>query len=70
MVFIDPPFRQGLLEDTITLLENNSWLAPHAQIYIETEKELVLPRLPEHWLLHREKTAGQVSYRLYQTHHE
>lgn len=70
VVFIDPPFRQALLEATITLLNNNNWLAPHAQIYIETEKELALPPLPEHWLLHREKTAGQVCYRLYQTAHE
>ncbi|OEF26114.1 16S rRNA (guanine(966)-N(2))-methyltransferase RsmD [Vibrio rumoiensis] len=67
VVFIDPPFRQGLLEETITLLQDNHWLSPNALIYIETEKELTLPTLPEHWQLHREKTAGQVCYRLYQT---
>lgn len=66
IVFIDPPFRQGLLEQTISLLQTNNWLADNTQIYIETEKELQLPQLPEHWQLHREKVAGQVCYRLYQ----
>lgn len=66
IVFIDPPFRQGLLEQTLHLLQQNGWLAENSLIYIETEKELQLPAIPEHWQLHREKTAGQVCYRLYQ----
>lgn len=66
IVFIDPPFRQGLLAEAVTLLEQNGWLAEDAMIYIETEKELPLETLPTSWSLHREKTAGQVSYRLYQ----
>ncbi|WP_162063569.1 16S rRNA (guanine(966)-N(2))-methyltransferase RsmD [Vibrio taketomensis] len=65
VVFIDPPFRKGLLSETISLLEQNGWLADDAMIYIETEKELAIEDLPEHWHLHREKTAGQVSFRLY-----
>ncbi|MFV0575783.1 MAG: 16S rRNA (guanine(966)-N(2))-methyltransferase RsmD [Vibrio sp.] len=66
VVFIDPPFRQGLLEQTLTLLQENRWLAKNALIYIETEKELQLPALPSDWNLYREKTAGQVCYRLFQ----
>ncbi|MCF7355437.1 16S rRNA (guanine(966)-N(2))-methyltransferase RsmD [Vibrio sp. CK2-1] len=66
VVFIDPPFRQGLLEQTLNLLQQNGWLAENGLVYIETEKELQLPEIPEHWQLHREKTAGQVCYRLYQ----
>lgn len=66
VVFIDPPFRKGLLDETVTLLEQNGWLAEDAMIYIETEKELSIAGLPENWHLHREKTAGQVSYRLYE----
>lgn len=66
VVFIDPPFRKGLLDETVTLLEQNGWLAEDAMIYIETEKELSIAGLPESWRLHREKTAGQVSYRLYE----
>ncbi len=66
IVFIDPPFRQGLLEQTLNLLQQNGWLSDNGLVYIETEKELHLPTLPTHWQLHREKTAGQVCYRLYQ----
>ncbi|ROV57837.1 16S rRNA (guanine(966)-N(2))-methyltransferase RsmD [Vibrio ponticus] len=66
VVFIDPPFRKGLLSETIALLEQNGWLAEDAMIYIETEKELTIEGLPESWHLHRDKTAGQVSFRLYQ----
>jgi len=66
VVFIDPPFHKGLLSEVITLLEQNDWLAPNAMIYIETEKELKLNDAPNHWQLYREKTAGQVCYRLFE----
>lgn len=66
IIFIDPPFRQGLLNETVTLLDQNGWLADDAMIYIETEKELPLDGIPNNWRLHREKTAGQVSYRLFE----
>lgn len=66
VVFIDPPFRKGLLNETISLLEKNGWLAEDAMIYVETEKELSLDGIPAHWHLHREKNAGQVSFRLFE----
>lgn len=65
VVFIDPPFRKGLLEETLALLENNGWLADDALIYVESEVENGLPSVPVHWDLHREQVAGQVAYRLY-----
>lgn len=65
LVFIDPPFRKGLLEQTLTLLENNGWLTDDALVYVESEVENGLPPVPVSWLLHREKVAGQVTYRLY-----
>ncbi len=65
IAFIDPPFRKGMLEDTVRLLENNGWLADDALVYIESEVENGLPPVPTHWQLHREKVAGQVAYRLY-----
>ncbi|MDY0972103.1 16S rRNA (guanine(966)-N(2))-methyltransferase [Siccibacter turicensis] len=65
IVFVDPPFRKGLLEQTVTLLEQNGWLADNALIYIESEVEGGLPALPASWQLHREKVAGQVAYRLF-----
>ncbi|AXW86337.1 16S rRNA (guanine(966)-N(2))-methyltransferase RsmD [Lonsdalea britannica] len=65
VVFLDPPFRQGLLNNTVNLLETQGWLADDAWIYIETEAENRTLNLPANWQLHREKVAGQVAYRLY-----
>ncbi|MFP1743744.1 16S rRNA (guanine(966)-N(2))-methyltransferase [Lonsdalea quercina] len=65
VVFLDPPFRQGLLDNTVNLLETQGWLADDAWIYIETEAENRTLNLPANWQLHREKVAGQVAYRLY-----
>jgi len=65
LVFLDPPFRKNLLKPIAELLESHNLLADDAYIYVETEKELGEPQVPENWHLHREKVAGQVSYRLY-----
>jgi len=65
VVFIDPPFRQQLAEQCCLLLEQKSMLANNAMIYVETEKERTNPMVPDNWELYREKTAGQVTYRLY-----
>ncbi|MGB3252342.1 MULTISPECIES: 16S rRNA (guanine(966)-N(2))-methyltransferase [Buttiauxella] len=65
IVFVDPPFRKGLLEETLALLESNGWLANEALIYVESEVENGTPAVPGSWSLHREKVAGQVAYRLY-----
>lgn len=65
VVFLDPPFRKGILQDTIGLLDGNGWLADEAWIYIESEVEHGAIPVPASWRLHREKIAGQVAYRLY-----
>ena len=65
VVFLDPPFRKGILQDTLNLLEQNQWLADEAWIYVETEAEHGTLDVPASWRLHREKVAGQVAYRLY-----
>jgi 16S rRNA (guanine966-N2)-methyltransferase len=63
IVFLDPPFRQGLLSDSMRLLEANGWLAGDSFIYIEAEKDL-RPDLPKGWEIYRSKQAGQVGYQL------
>ncbi|MCG8155999.1 16S rRNA (guanine(966)-N(2))-methyltransferase [Brenneria goodwinii] len=65
VVFLDPPFRKDLLNNTLSLLEQQGWLAPDAWIYVETEAENAQLIIPDNWRLHREKIAGQVAYRLY-----
>ncbi|MEQ5800804.1 16S rRNA (guanine(966)-N(2))-methyltransferase RsmD [Halomonas sp. H10-9-1] len=64
LVFLDPPFRQGLAEPCCAALEAG-WLAAGAFIYLETESGLD-PRVPAGWQLHREIRAGDSHGRLYQ----
>ncbi|BDY07073.1 16S rRNA (guanine(966)-N(2))-methyltransferase RsmD [Ferrimonas sp. YFM] len=70
LVFVDPPFRQGLVAPVLALLEQENWLADEALIYVETESELSLEEVPAHWTLLKEKVAGQVAYRLFQRESE
>ncbi|MCK7458815.1 16S rRNA (guanine(966)-N(2))-methyltransferase RsmD [Idiomarina aminovorans] len=63
MVFIDPPFRQGLADRTLQLLDQGNWLAADNTVYLETEKEWPL-KLPANWRVTKEKTHGQVCFRL------
>ncbi|WP_082763294.1 16S rRNA (guanine(966)-N(2))-methyltransferase [Serratia rubidaea] len=65
VVFLDPPFRKGLLAQTVDLLEQQGWLADEAWVYVEAEAESAAADVPANWTLHREKVAGQVAYRLY-----
>lgn len=64
LVFIDPPFNCGLAEKTINALVENNSLADEALVYLEVEKNLKRTIWPEHWQVIKEKTAGEVSYRL------
>ncbi len=65
MVFLDPPFRQDLLDECCALLDANGWLSARAWIYIESAADEAAPRVPATWHLHRDKRTGQVAYRLY-----
>ncbi|WP_210397219.1 16S rRNA (guanine(966)-N(2))-methyltransferase RsmD [Motiliproteus sediminis] len=65
LVFLDPPFRQGMLEPCCALLEQGGLLSDNAMIYIEAEKELRQLPVPANWIQHRQKSAGQVSCYLY-----
>jgi len=65
VVFLDPPFRQGLLDDCCERLEQGGWLADNALIYLEAGTDETLPALPASWQPHRDKRAGQVAYRLF-----
>jgi len=65
IVFMDPPFRQGWLERLIPLLDTQQWVTPGGWIYVEHESERALPAVPASWHLHRQKSAGQVSYCLF-----
>lgn len=65
LVFLDPPFRKGILEETLNLLDKHPSIQKGALVYIEREKELLSIAMPSNWTLLKEKVAGQVSYQLF-----
>jgi 16S rRNA (guanine966-N2)-methyltransferase len=64
LVFLDPPFRQGLIAPALALLETRGWLSPAAKIYCEAESDLKTLGLPAGWRVLRHGTAGEVGYHL------
>lgn len=69
VVFLDPPFAANLWEDAARRLNQNGWLAANGLIYVE-EPNRMNGEMPTNWQLHREKRAGQVTYRLYRAQTE
>ncbi|MFC3114910.1 16S rRNA (guanine(966)-N(2))-methyltransferase RsmD [Cellvibrio fontiphilus] len=69
VVFIDPPFQLNLWQQVIDQLAQHSCLNEGAAIYIESGlQDQYLP--PPDWELHRDKTAGNLRYRLFYYHPE
>ncbi len=66
VVFLDPPYHLDLMGKVVPLLEENKCLADNAMLYLEIEKRASLPELPVTWKMLKEKTAGEVSYFLFQ----
>jgi 16S rRNA (guanine966-N2)-methyltransferase len=62
IVFLDPPFDSGVLEQAGSRLQG--WLTPGAYIYVECPAERSLATLPVQWCVQRTKRAGQVGYHL------
>ncbi|TEW52464.1 16S rRNA (guanine(966)-N(2))-methyltransferase RsmD [Psychromonas algicola] len=65
VVFIDPPFNQGLAQPCIDQLASQDHLADQCLIYVEVENTLNTIEFPEGWSLLKEKTSGQVRYQLF-----
>jgi len=65
LVFLDPPFRKGLIKPMLQLLETKNLLNTGALVYVEAESEWIPDIATTPWQLYREKVAGQVAYRLY-----
>ncbi|MFT6387304.1 MAG: 16S rRNA (guanine966-N2)-methyltransferase [Cellvibrionaceae bacterium] len=64
LAFIDPPFSENLWLSTTQALSASELLAPEALIYIESPKNKHLDIEPT-WALTKDKTSGDVNYRLY-----
>lgn len=69
IIFMDPPFRQDWLTTLLPLVHDQGWVKPGGWVYVEHEREMQAPTTPASWRLHRQKTAGQVTYCLYRVAH-
>jgi 16S rRNA (guanine966-N2)-methyltransferase len=69
LVFMDPPYADGLLEPTARLLSAGGWLADDARIYLERSRREPLTALPSGWRELRAGTAGEVGYHLFEHRH-
>ncbi len=70
VVFLDPPFALDAVEETCRLLADTGHLADDALVYIEDDRARVVAPLPEGWRELRNKTTGNVRYRLVQARSE
>lgn len=66
LVFLDPPFRSDLLDQTCQTLEQSGALAENAKIYLETATSNRPEHLPPNWSILHSKFAGDVNYNLLQ----
>lgn len=65
LIFVDPPFRSGLLAAACQQLDAG-WVKPGSLLYLEAESELTEWPVPAHWRCLKDKRAGQVAYSLWQ----
>lgn len=66
LVFLDPPFHSELLTRSCTLLDSSGCLAEDAIIYVEHNIDTDID-IPGNWAALKEKKAGQVAYKLFQS---
>lgn len=64
ILFVDPPFADGLVPQIMALLARGGWVAAGGYVYVEQDLRQALPALPQGWELVRDKRSGQVAYRL------
>lgn len=66
LVFLDPPFHSDLLSKSSVILNNSGCLAEDAIIYVEHAADVEMV-WPENWACRKEKRAGQVVYKIFET---
>lgn len=65
IVFLDPPFKLDMLQESIQLLNEKKHLHAGAKIYLEMDVATEIASMPEDWQMLKEKKAGQVKYQLW-----
>ncbi|MFT5064011.1 MAG: 16S rRNA (guanine966-N2)-methyltransferase [Gammaproteobacteria bacterium] len=66
LIFADPPFSDERVEGWLQVVAERQMLVGGGYLYLEQPSDRPLPPLPRCFSLWKEKTAGQVSYRVLQ----
>ena len=61
IIFLDPPFHQGLLEESCNLLREHHCIYANSQLYIESE---ISQAIPFGIAVRKEQIAGKVKFML------
>ena len=61
IIFLDPPFHQGLLEESCKLLRKHHCIHTNSQLYIESE---ISQAIPSGIIVRKEQIAGKVKFML------
>lgn len=64
IIFLDPPYNQNLIDETLFLLEEKKWIKKNSLIYIETEKNYFFP-ISKNWTLYKKKFTKKIAFYLY-----
>ncbi len=64
IVFLDPPFRMGLVSMVVDRLESYGWVVSGSKVYIEQERDSRFLELPPNWRILKRQNAGDVAYYL------
>ena len=67
ILFLDPPFRENLIQRSLDFIESTNILYPKGLIYLECEKELRLGEFTKSLNLLKEAKGGQTKYCLYES---
>lgn len=66
LVFLDPPFAKEILVKVLSLIFNNRYINNDSKIYIESEFEINIDKLPlidsYNYNIHKQKKSGNVHY--------
>jgi len=67
ILFIDPPFRENLIQRSLDYIISKNILSSRALIYLECERELELEKITKDLNLLKRSKGGQTQYCLYES---
>jgi len=67
IIFIDPPFRKGLMKKVFKKIKEQKIISNNSIIYAEMEKEKEIEEIILDWNLIKSKTSGQTRYCLFKS---